>query len=649
MRYLLFFLALVTLAQASYVVPEGLPDPALTWGVLHPVDTPLPVRATIAPRWFLGTPAASTIALGGPADCYYIDSSQVGATDSSNPNGYPGHARLTPPNNNYSAGAYIEIHGDGGTGTYVYSATTFSPRGLGTAATPIWIVGINNPIIGQKLDFGTSNFTESGYFVVDGLWFRSGGRIDVRPRFDNNSLHHIAFRNCNLNGGGLVGVGTGFAVGCSQVNPLRPTNDIFIYHCDIGYYGSKTAPNEECGFYPSGILTRVWVTDCDIHDVAEDGMAGAHGFKRTCDGYYIGRNNIHDNVTNGIDIKQCEHVVISQNNISGAHISTPFQSGAGEAIVLHYSGTSTPGGEFDAWKNWPADVSVIYNIIHDSDFGVVCSTINKCRIIGNVFYNINHSTPFPDFNVTSPYSSGAAIQARGVRGNLQIANNTFNNCDINIELADTYNNYSGATTYFHGDIVFYATTNKVYECILDNSGSADPAVGISGTAPTNATYWREFRYQIWGNVGTARAEPTGSDLFISANGTTGDFTNDIDYNLFYASGGEHYCYGSSTQHDLTWFKANSVHQDHGLSSDPLLVAPGGLNFALGAGSPAINSSTEGTGTTAYADFEAVYGLAIRVDQNGATRPVVAWDMGAFEYAGVSDIPRDYHLRFARRR
>jgi len=66
------------------------------------------------------------------------------------------------------------------------------------------------------------------------------------------------------------------------------------------------------------------------------------------------------------------------------------------------------------------------------------------------------------------------------------------------------------------------------------------------------------------------------------------------------------------------------------SGSPLFVnAPAG-DFNLQSGSPAIDS---GALESVYATYQSLYGVDIRKDKAGRTRPVgAAWDMGAFEAA-----------------
>jgi hypothetical protein len=66
-----------------------------------------------------------------------------------------------------------------------------------------------------------------------------------------------------------------------------------------------------------------------------------------------------------------------------------------------------------------------------------------------------------------------------------------------------------------------------------------------------------------------------------------------------------------------------------LTSDPLLADPAGGDLSLGAGSPAIDAVANED--PIFALFEMLYGLDIRTDRAGQTRPAGAgWDVGALE-------------------
>jgi len=598
-------------AFAVFSPPVGIPDPSDYFGVFDPIDAIVPDSSTMCSSW----PSAQD------SSCYYIDNS-VSCTDSLNTYGYPANPRCTIPiNPTLIAGDYMEIQGGGAAYT-----GSFRPRGVGTAASPIWIVGKNTAVLDINIDIGYNNTAEAAYMVFDSVNISkataSGNGISIRPRYDNNTVHHIVIRNANIVGSTVNALdGGAISVGADEATQsTRPVTDIVLYNLNIYNWGNPTDPNEECGVYPDSHLTRLWVLDSDIHDNAEDGLAGSHSGERTSTYYYIGRNNIYDNVTNAIDIKGYgTGVIISENDMYGHHAGA-YSSGDGESIVIHYSGDST-GNSY--WNNFPEDVSVLFNTIHDSDRGVVTSDAQDVRIIGNVFYGINH-LPAGAFNPATAYAH-SAINVRGIKGDVWIVNNTIYDSDGGILTPENPAVYNAGSLYYKAYSVSY--NSETYVCIDDNAGA-----GITGIAPSNATYWKPVRVQILGNIITERTEELGRDIFIQYS-TFGDNSVDMDYNLTYESTwGECIGYGSSTIIDLAGLQSASDHCDNCKNTDPLLVNPT-TDFSIASSSPAKDASLEElASSSAYDDFLDTFSINIQVDKASASRPLsTLWDIGAYEY------------------
>ncbi|HYE24030.1 MAG TPA: choice-of-anchor D domain-containing protein, partial [Clostridia bacterium] len=82
-------------APTGWQAPIGIPNPG--WGITDASPNP----ATKCANW----PSAAS------PGCFYVNPQAAGATDSSNPNGYPGKPRLTIPVSSLGCGSYVEIHG----------------------------------------------------------------------------------------------------------------------------------------------------------------------------------------------------------------------------------------------------------------------------------------------------------------------------------------------------------------------------------------------------------------------------------------------------------------------------------------------------------------------------------------------------------
>jgi hypothetical protein len=96
--------------------------------------------------------------------------------------------------------------------------------------------------------------------------------------------------------------------------------------------------------------------------------------------------------------------------------------------------------------------------------------------------------------------------------------------------------------------------------------------------------------------------------------------------------------GVAITHDYNCFSSSAY--DPGSEAnrrvgDPLFVAPASRNFALQSGSPAKDTANP-VEEAAFAAFQTRYGLDIRKDILGGTRPYNSrWDMGAYEYGATS--------------
>jgi hypothetical protein len=155
---------------------------------------------------------------------------------------------------------YVEVHGDGGSGNASY--TSFRPRGIGTAANPVWYVGVNTPIINATIDIGSFSASPlTSYLIFDGFAIRqvTGSAVDVRPRFSGHTIDHIVLRNIDANGTNQTANGSGFAVGATTPGSDETLSDILVYNSSIYNYGNKAQPGEECGVAPHDNLRELFI------------------------------------------------------------------------------------------------------------------------------------------------------------------------------------------------------------------------------------------------------------------------------------------------------------------------------------------------------------------------------------------------------
>ena len=196
-KILTVFLALILIlilpksSLAVYQPPIGIPNPADYFGGMDPIDDPAPIvnqdgTSSKCPNW----PFSETI------NCYYIDKTHPNATNLNNTYGYPYKPRLTPPEGQLGAGAFVYIN-DG-----IYDANDsigdrFDWWGTGTDANPIWIVGnpTKRPIISDYVHIGSGG--NASYIIMDNIELSGSSRvaIDIRPTVSGTKADHIVIRN----------------------------------------------------------------------------------------------------------------------------------------------------------------------------------------------------------------------------------------------------------------------------------------------------------------------------------------------------------------------------------------------------------------------------------------------------------------------
>ena len=212
--------------------------------------------------------------------------------------------------------------------------------------------------------------------------------------------------------------------------------------------------------------------------------------------------------------------------------------------------------------------------------------------------------------------------------------NEIFDCDVGIS--------SGSNSVANPGQDAYLIGNLIYD--IHHSGSWDPN---SGWSPAAISLWGSINRHVVGNtiydVDAGITTPSSGPFEIADNiianitesegmhvflePSDGAAASELHHNLF--EGVVRIRWGSSTVYDLDGLKNAFPGKGEGcLNEDPLFANQDNGKFTLDGNSQAIDKSVA---HPVYDTFLATYGLDIRVDFNGRSRPYgLAWDMGAFE-------------------
>jgi hypothetical protein len=384
-------------AQTQWAPPIGIPAPS--FGIFEQAPpSPSP--------WTNPTPGF-----------YYVDASQPGSTDSSNPYGTPSKPRATIPTA-LPAGAVVELHG-------TYDASHSSPDTIvasGTAARPVFIRGVSassRPLVRRTWEI------DGTYFIVENIEFgplpdqSDTGALVMRLPISHAALRHSELHG-TLQGGGLGIVNWEVAYGEIYTGP-GVIEQVVIYDNIIHDNGDVNADYDQDvhGIGVSDHVQYLWVVDNQMYRNSGDGIqinAGGDAQKPTTHHIYVGRNVSHNNKQTGFWTKQATDVIFSQNE---AYAARPGNSGIGVCI----------GGQYA--PDW---VWFLYNHVHDCEYGIgqVSDDGQQTHtfIIGNVVDNIHRSQASDPTDAWSP--SGIMMSGGYER---HIVNNTVYNVDSGVNIA----------------------------------------------------------------------------------------------------------------------------------------------------------------------------------------------------------------------
>ena len=316
---------------------------------------------------------------------HYIDNTHQDATDLNNPFGSSAKPRKTIPKDLVlESGNVVLIKG----GPYQMSGET-SWKGNGTTKQPVFIRGISTTARPQLLN--THLDMDGQYFIIENIEFYDDTYVHTMEKSQK-----LAIRNCEIHN--PVG-----KLAYYEGGVMPQGSDIVVFQNHIHHHVTDD-PNQGGdihGVRPGVSAKRVWILENDIHHNSGDAIQVCHYCEPRPQFIYIGRNVLHEDRENAVDLKYASDIIISQNKMYGYGDATTSD---GSAVVLGSDGMPN--------RCW-----VIYNEIYDSKNGIRNEDTDTAWIIGNLIYNIR----------------GFAISLEKKSDDLFIVNNTIYNVDVAIE------------------------------------------------------------------------------------------------------------------------------------------------------------------------------------------------------------------------
>lgn len=340
-------LAIAPGTAPAYDMPIGIPVPDFGPALGNPVAVPLPARP---PAW----PGAAA------PGYYYIDNTAANATDSANTYGYPNRPRSSIPVI-LPAGSVVEVRG----GPYSFARdAVFNLEG--TASRPVFLYGVNAPV----LDNPVKTVIKGSYFVFDGFVLKD-------TRIQSSVMNHAVIRNTEVRGN------------ANTTNGVQLEGDhIVLYNDNIHHHQG----DDKHGIIIAEGSHDIWVLASELHYNGGDGIQFCHACATDPPRFvYIGDNVIHGNRENGVDLKNCSNVVISQNEVYNHHQSAPgvefcYDDGSGCTTgssgsdgVSIVAGTAGP----------PSNVWILFNNVHDSNKGIRLEEVYNGIALGNVVHDVD--------------------------------------------------------------------------------------------------------------------------------------------------------------------------------------------------------------------------------------------------------------------
>ena len=193
-------------------------------------------------------------------------------------------------------------------------------RAVGTAEQPIFYHGLaTSPPVMQYI-----MLLHGKYLIVEGWLFDKNLRdeyaLTIRPYSESEVPAYVCVRDNTLinYSKAATQAKTMFTAGYGSYPSATLTGIVFYgERCRPRQFdgpGATSCPDTCCIICYSG-CHDCCILDNHLHDSASDGLPDGHGMNYGPNHIYMGRNVIHDTLENGIDLKEVDSFVVSENVI----------------------------------------------------------------------------------------------------------------------------------------------------------------------------------------------------------------------------------------------------------------------------------------------------------------------------------------------
>jgi hypothetical protein len=403
-------------------------------------------------------------------------------------------------------GMVVEVHGG------PYSDNTGGTKRImsyGSEAYPVFIRGYDSPPM-----FTRAIVLMATYTIVENLNLSAGLGLRAPSGYNFTEFDHVSIRDCES-------IGRGIGLGSSN-------NYSVVYNNHIHHGGSwdYEGENDVHGMGVGAFSHYNWFVDNHVHHMGGDSFQSGHGACRTMSHVYIGRNDMHHDGENAVDLKDLTDVIVSQNVMHDYY--QPDNPSADNVITVSHYGASDPScrGTIRAWfiynemynsysnanrvTSEAEDIYFIGNIVHDTEAAAFGGwSHGNVSYVGNTMYNvaggIGDSSHRGDVagvivnNIFGSLTSGTHIGLTGASylGNAIVLNNLFQDpMDVN----------TGCVDCIEGDPMFV--------------GGGDYSLQAGSPAIDNGTVSEVYQkfYDLYGInisvdcVGAARPQGGGWDI-----------------------------------------------------------------------------------------------------------------------------------------